>query len=252
MFQLASGTSFPGNLVHLLSALYLMISPRLPFILQSTTRNIFVCTSEWDTQIGKQLRAMDDRDDKIEEQIFNSRTFSTEVGMRPAEPCSVSVAATHQLLTNLFEYICVIILSNPSFRRVTAATISEQDLQVLEKCNRENISALCDIISVTTSGEPYAFEQSQTVKELRAAGDLWADHILENSKAYIMTFVYIFATVVSGYPIVYGIALASGLDSSSDWAYFGKSIRVFRTLRDRGEKYSHPFPIFRTLPSPSL
>jgi hypothetical protein len=211
-----------------------------------------VCTSEWDTQIGKQLRAMDDRDDKIEEQIFNCRTFSTEVGMRPAEPCSVSVAATHQLLTNLFEYICVIILSNPSFRRATAATISEQDLQVLEKCNRENISALCDIISVTTFGEPYTFEQSQTVKELRAAGDLWADHILENSKAYIMTFVYIFATVVSGYPIVYGIALASGLDSSSDWAYFGKSIRVFRTLRDRGEKYSHPFPIFRTLPSPSL
>jgi hypothetical protein len=166
---------------------------------------------------------MDDRDDKIDEQIFNSRTFSTEVGMRPAEPCSVSVAATHQLLTNLFEYICVIILSNPSYRRTTAATISEQDLQVLEKCNRENISALCDIISVTPSGEPYAFDRSRTAKELRAAGDLWADHILENSKAYIMTFVYIFATVVSGYPILYGIAIAAGFDSASDWAYFGKS-----------------------------
>jgi hypothetical protein len=167
---------------------------------------------------------MDDRDDKIDEQIFNSRTFSTEVGMRPAEPCSVSVAATHQLLTNLFEYICVIILSNPSYRRTTAATITEQDLQVLEKCNRENISALCDIISVTPSGEPNAFGQTQTVKELRAAGDLWADHILENAKAYIMTFVYFFATVISGYPIVYGIAVAAGFDSASDWAYFGESI----------------------------
>jgi hypothetical protein len=166
----------------------------------------------------------DDRDGKSSDQIFNCRTFSTEVGMRPAEPCSVSVAATHQLLTNLFEYICVIILSDSSFRRATAATISEQDLQVLEKCNRENISALCDIISVTTSGEPYAFDRSQTVKELRAAGDLWADHILENSKAYIMTFLYIFATVVSGYPFVYGIAVAAGFDSSSDWVYFGESI----------------------------
>jgi hypothetical protein len=221
MLQLASGTSSAGNLVQFI-VFYLMISP-LHFIRQSTTRNIFVCTSEWDTQIGKQLRAMDDRDDKIDEQIFNSRTFSTEVGMRPAEPCSVSVAATHQLLTNLFEYICVIILSNPSYRRTTAATISEQDLQVLEKCNRENISALCDIISVTPSGEPYAFDRSRTAKELRAAGDLWADHILENSKAYIMTFVYIFATVVSGYPILYGIAIAAGFDSASDWAYFGKS-----------------------------
>jgi hypothetical protein len=211
------------NVVQLFIPLDLMIST-LHFILQSTTRNIFVCTSEWDTQIGKQLRAMDDRNDKIDEQIFNSRTFSTEVGMRPAEPCSISVAATHQLLTNLFEYICVIILSNPSYRRTTAATITEQDLQVLEKCNRENISALCGIISVTTSGEPNAFGQTQTAKQLRAAGDLWADHILENAKAYIMTFVYIFATVVSGYPIVYGIALAAGLDSASDWAYFGESI----------------------------
>jgi hypothetical protein len=250
MFQLASGTLSAGNLVQLFVTLDQIFSP-LRFVIQSTTRNIFVCTSEWDTQIGKQLRAMDDRDDKIDEQIFNSRTFSTEVGMRPAEPCSVSVAATHQLLTNLFEYICVIILSNPSYRRTTAATISEQDLQVLEKCNRENISALCDIISVTPSGEPYAFDRSQTVKELRAAGDLWADHILENAKAYIMTFVYIFATVVSGYPILYGIAVAAGFDSTSDWAYFGKSIITCLGL-DRREKYSPPFRLFRNLPSPSL
>lgn len=224
MFQLVSGTSSSGSLVQLFTAIDLIVSP-LRSISQSTTRNIFVCTSEWDTQIAKQLRAMDDGDDKNEDQIFNSRTFSTEVGMRPAEPCSVSVAATHQLLTNLFEYICVIILSNPSYRRTTAATISEQDLQVLEKCNEENISALCDIISVTPSGEPYAFGQTQTVKELRAAGNLWADHILENAKAYIMTFFYIFATVVSGYPIVFGIAVAAGFDSSSDWAYFGESIK---------------------------
>jgi hypothetical protein len=227
MLQLASGTYFAGKVVQLFIALDLLISP-LHFILQSTTRNIFVCTSEWDTQIGKQLRAMDDRDDNIVEHIFNSRTFSTEVGMRPAEPCSVSVAATHQLLTNLFEYICVIILSNPSYRRTSAATITEQDLQVLEKCNRENISALCSIISVTPSGQPNAFGQTQTVKELRAAGDLWADHILENSKAYIMTFVYIFATVISGYPFFYGIALAAGFDSASDWAYFGKYIKCLK------------------------
>jgi hypothetical protein len=251
MFQLASGTSSAGNLIQLVVALGHMFSP-LRFIIQSTTRNIFVCTSEWDTQIGKQLRAMDDRDDdKNDAQIFNSRTFSTEVGMRPAEPCSVSVAATHQLLTNLFEYICVIILSNPSYRRTTAATISEQDLQVLEKCNRENISALCDIISVTPSGEPYAFDRSRTATELRAAGDLWAEHILENAKAYIMTFIYIFATVVSGYPIVYGIAIAAGFDSASDWAYFGKSIMKCLNL-DRGARYSPPFASFATFQSACL
>ena len=119
-------------------------------LLQSVTKNIFVVTSEWDTQIGKQLRAMD-KDE--EDHIFNSRIFSTEVGMRPAEPCSVSVAATHQLLTNLFEYICALILSDSNYRRVTCATISEQDLSVLEKCNTMNIDALTEIVGADEYGD---------------------------------------------------------------------------------------------------
>ena len=57
-------------------------------LLQSSTREIFAVTSEWDTQIGKQLRAMDNMDGI--EQLCHSRIFSTEVGLRPAEPCSVS------------------------------------------------------------------------------------------------------------------------------------------------------------------
>ena len=74
-------------------------------LLQSATKNIFVVTSEWDTQIGKQLRAMDRENDEDHHSLFNSRVFSTEVGLRSAEPCSVTVAATHQLLTNLFQYL---------------------------------------------------------------------------------------------------------------------------------------------------
>ena len=157
-----------------------------------------------------------------EDHIFNSRIFSTEVGMRPAEPCSVSVVATHQLLTNLFEYICVVILSDHRFRRMTGAVITETDLQVLEKCNRENIDALCEIIGVTTLAEPFAGEKAATESELRKAGDLWANHILENARAYIMTFVYIFVTVTIGYPLLYGISIAAGLDPASQWMYLGK------------------------------
>lgn len=56
-------------------------------LLQSSTREIFAVTSEWDTQMGKQLRAMDNVDGI--EQLCCSRIFSTEVGLRPAEPCSV-------------------------------------------------------------------------------------------------------------------------------------------------------------------
>jgi hypothetical protein len=60
---------------------------------------------------------MDDRDGKIDEQILFNSHFLNGGRYAPCEPCSVSVAATHQLLTNLFEYMCVIILSNPSYRR---------------------------------------------------------------------------------------------------------------------------------------
>jgi hypothetical protein len=212
------------------SPLRLLLTCFLNF-LQSQTKNIFVVTSEWDTQIGKQLRAMDALDNEDEDHIFNSRIFSTEVGMRPAEPCSVSVVATQQLLTNLFEYICVVILSDRRFRRMTGAIITETDLQVLEKCNRENIDALCEIVGATSQGEPYTSGgKAATEVELRQAGDLWANHVLENARAYIMTFVYIFVTVTVGYPLLYGIAIASGLDPASNWMYLGKT---FNGLRKR-------------------
>lgn len=191
-------------------------------LLQSKTRNLFVITSEWDTQIGKQLRAMDaldSADGNGEVHIFNSRIFSTEVGIRPAEPCSISVVATHQLLTNLFSYICVILLSDARFRQYTNPTISEYDLQVLEKCNEKNIDALSEIASANLSGEPFVGEASRTNLELRKAGDLWAEHILENARAYIISFFYIFGTVVSGYPMIYGFAVLAGFNASDDWIY---------------------------------
>jgi hypothetical protein len=69
-------------------------------LLQGFTKNLFVITSEWDTQIGKQLRQL---------AVPNSwelkaSIFSTNIGMRPAEPCTISVAATHQLLTEILIY----------------------------------------------------------------------------------------------------------------------------------------------------
>lgn len=155
--------------------------------------------------------------------LLNHRIFSTEVGMRPAEPCSLSVAATHQLLTNLFEYISVVILSDRRFRRVTSATITDNDLQVLERCNQMNIDALTELVGVNIMG--YTFERtSSLIASLKAAGDLWAEHILENAKAYIMSFIYIFATVISGFPLLSAIAYGAGLDLDSRWGYLGKFV----------------------------
>ena len=80
-----------------------------------------------------------------------------------------------------------------------------------------NIDALAEIVGT----DHYNIAQpSKTESELRAAGDLWADHVLENAKAYIMTFVYIFVTVISGFPLFSAIAYSAGLDNGSNWHYF--------------------------------
>ena len=177
-------------------------------LLQSTTPNIFVVTSEWDTQIGKQLRMIDEMDGSSG-YLMNQRIFSTEVGMRPAEPCSVSVVATHQLLTNLFEYISVLILSDQEFRRVTKAQITEQDIQILERCNQMNIEALVEIVGFNAFGYPLD-RVSPLLSNLRELGNLWGDHILEGARSYIMCFIYIFVTVTSGWPLATAIGSAFG------------------------------------------
>jgi hypothetical protein len=128
---------------------------------------------------------MDAIDDGDVGHMFKSRIFSTEVGMRPAEPCSVSLAATHQLLTNLFEYICVIVLSDTRYRRATGALISEQDLLILEKCNQSNIDALADIVGMSPGGVSMESIKDRAEVNLRVAGNLWAEHVSFASTLYL-------------------------------------------------------------------
>ena len=178
-------------------------------LLQSVTENIFVVSSEWDTQIGKQLMKMDDHG------IFSSRVFSTDIGVRPAEPCSLSVVATHQLLTQIMEYISLVILSDRKFRDLSGAVITKKDLEILERCNQDNILALERIVGVDSDGN---LRQSLAQQELKEAGDLWADHVLENARAYIMSFFYVVITVTIGYPIITGLVIAGGVDT--DWVFY--------------------------------
>jgi hypothetical protein len=176
-------------------------------LLRSFSSSIFAVCSEWDTQVGKQLRSI--YSGGLD--LLTSRIFSTEVGVRPAEPCSVSVVATHQLLTNIFEHICMTIISDPNFRYVTGSIINERDLQTLERLNIDNIKALERIVGVDRKGDQLHDMLLLKETELRAAGDVWSEHILENAKAYIMTFIYIVVTVTIGYPLISGIADAAGL-----------------------------------------
>lgn len=129
------------------------------------------------------------------------------------QPCSVSVAATHQLLTNIFEHLCDLIISNTEFRHVSGAIITETDLRTLEKLNRMNISALEEITGHAKHGQRLPEEFLGEEKALRNVGDRFAEHVLEGAKAYIMSFFYIVFTVTIGYPLVTGIATAAGLNA---------------------------------------
>lgn len=180
---------------------------------RSFTRNIFVVASDWDCQIGKQLRAINKDDDDI----LSSRIFTTGLGLRPAEPCSVSVAATHQLLTHIFMHICISLLSDHRLREVCGATITEADLQILARCNEDFLTALESIVGTTIEGRKVVGCGELELK-LRKIGDVWSEHILENVKAYVLLFVYIVVTVTSGYPLISGIATSCGLQS--EWAFY--------------------------------
>ena len=152
---------------------------------------------------------------ELDDGAFSSRIFTTNIGVRPSEPCSISVAATHQLHTQIFEYMCMIILSNVQFRNVAGAVITERDLQILERCNNESTLSFERLVGKSAAGDA---AEAEVERELRKAGDLWADHILENARADIMSFLYVIGTVTSGYPLVTGIAIAVGLDT--EWAFY--------------------------------
>jgi len=147
--------------------------------------------------------------------LISSRIFSTDVGVRPAEPCSVSVAAQHQVLTQLFLDISYTILNNENFRRMSGAVVTETDLQTLEKCNVDNIESLELIVGADSSGNRLPQSELKTEQALRDAGKLWSDHILENARALILTFLYIIGTVTVGYPLVTGLAVGAGLDDGN-------------------------------------
>lgn len=170
-------------------------------LLQAVSRNIFVVSREWETQIGKQLRKMCSED----EDILSGRVFSTEIGVRrPTEPCSLSVVATHQLLAQLFEYISLVVLNDQRFRLLSRTAMVEKDLAIFERCNQDCIVSLEHIVERPGKS---VHDKTDTEAELSAA-DLWAKHILENARACILTFLHIVGTVTAGYPLVTGAAAA--------------------------------------------
>ena len=202
-------------------------------LLQSKTRNIFVVTSEFDTQLSKQVRSMSSSGVMA---VINNQIFSTESGLRSAEPCSVSVVALHQVLTQIFVDIATMILDNKDFCRLSGAIVTEEDISTLLRCNHDCISALESITGINRDGNRLPKKARGTEIRLRDAGKLWSDHVLEQPRALVMTLIYILVTVTTGYPIFTGLATLAGLDYEE--AFYGSKSTWFSVSflkRSRGE-----------------
>ena len=88
-------------------------------------------------------------------------------------------------------------------KRKSTEKYRERDLEELERCNQENIFALEQIVGFDSDGRatPQHTDEKSTERKLRDAGRVWSKHVLENAKATLIVFIYIFATVTTGFPI---------------------------------------------------
>lgn len=161
-------------------------------------------TSEWDTQIGKQLRKLQGG------KVYNP-IFSTNVGIRCAEPCSVTVAATHQMLTNMLLYLMSQIHRFPEIKQKIGSSYSDLDIAELRQLGTRNIEAMAEICGVKGRTLP-----TDTERALRKQGEIWSQHALEAPISWILCAVYIFATLISGWPLAYAIGYGCGIYSHTD------------------------------------
>ena len=182
-------------------------------LLQAYTEQIFVVASESDTQVGKQLRQIHKHN------IWDLKcpVFTTEVGIRPAEPCSISVAATHQILTQILLYLMRKVQLD-GLEDVSGGKYTVEDFKILEDLNQKNISALEEITGFSRQNVK---TPTATETLLREKGNYWALHVLETPMSWMMCAAYVLGTVISGYPVVTGLARMV-LKASSKEANWGQ------------------------------
>ena len=191
-FQLnASSYSFRNSVVLLISQSGGTFSTlAVTHLLRAVTKELFSVTSEWDTQVARSVREAP-KDGAKGVDFFASHTFSTFAGFRPAEPCSISLVATHTLLTHLL----IFTMNHLAETRLAGSTFEVEEVRELAAFHDSHIEAVKAIVGVDDSGKP---KRTNASEMLRAQGHRWSQHILEGPISWILSAVYIAATVIAG------------------------------------------------------
>ena len=220
---------FRGSLVLVLSHSGGTYAPLLCCSLfRGYTSDIFLVTSELDTQAARAVRAATNRDggggggggrDGFVD-LTSQFVFSTHVGFRPAEACTVSVAAMHHLLSHLLIFLMGY-LSHFEHGRESEASICGYDFEEVRELAtiaRVQSAALSGIVGHRRLGDTPASAA------LRRQGHRWAQHVLEGPLSWVLSVLYIAATVLlattplgalaaalTGHPLPSPVAASSGV-----------------------------------------
>ena len=209
------------------------------------TSNIFVVTSELDTQAARAVRSGAPRPSRSQKdtavytaapsptvapsstshasscrtdgvgsggflELDSQFVFSTHAGLRPAEPCSVSVVAMHHLLTHLLIFMMGYLSHFEHGPRphggasasICGSSYEFEEVRELAALSRLQADALRGIVGHRSIGDTPASAQ------LCAKGRWWAQHVLEGPRSWLLSVAYIAATVFVGTTPLHAVATA--------------------------------------------
>ncbi len=171
---------------------------------QGVIREFFVLTGEPTSFIGSTLAAPIYPGDS-----FSRRLFTNESGRRLVEPATVTVAATHQTLTELLFYLTRQMQVAFPGQSPLGMTLSPESLLVLQDMENEFfMESVVDIVGVTVEGKVTSRRLHRQIVEY---GRYWALHITEVPLAWGIQALYILVTVAWSIPFGYTVPLAQTL-----------------------------------------
>lgn len=190
-----SGQTFPT--LQVLNACDLLVR-------QGMMRELFILTGEPTSFIGSPLTTQS----VLPGERVSRRMFVSGCGRRTAEPATVTVAATHQTLTELLFYLAKQMQRAFPNGQPLGLTCSPESLLVLEQMNNDFLHySVPEILGTRPEGTRSAGtkQPSRLHRTLIEGGRQWALHITESPLAWSIHALYVLITV--GWAIPFGYTI---------------------------------------------
>jgi hypothetical protein len=190
-----SGQTFPTRQV--LQASDLLVR-------KGVIREFFILTGEPNSFLGSALIQP-----IFPGEAFSRRLFTNQCGRRLAEPATVTVATTHQTLTELLFYLTRQMQLRFPEQQPLGMTLSPNELLALQDIEDEFfMQDVEDILGVNVQG---TVAPTRLHRQIIQRGQRWAQHVTEAPLAWGIHALYILITVGWAIPFGYSIPLAQTL-----------------------------------------